>query len=376
MKKGVASRVAVFLLLAGGFTAAAVAIPRITYHFARLQPDNYRFIALQALRAGDYAHAATICRSRLESNTYDFEAHYLLAEALARGGDPAQAAATAKEVLRKVPAAMGKKGGATGYDEARTYQVLASSLWQGGRWEEAGEMGRAALDCGTAFTSSETSRTIDSSTVASPDAAPASARFAMKADDRGAFERALAIGEGTTDTAVGTAVLRARWLDEKDNAPLAAETLLRGIISTNPLRPEPRVALRDLLGRHGWAEPTTSTASRADLTTGVRSVPLDSFQRPEGATLSGGVLDIGRNGTVSARIGTGVFKVTNLLLNASGTEALGLYPVLVVREGERELARLYLDSQSPRPYDLRLWPDGAPRRWICAWSSSTMRTTP
>jgi tetratricopeptide (TPR) repeat protein len=359
--KRIAMRAAVFIALAAGFGAATVAVPRIAYHYSRLQPDNYRFIALQEMRAGDFAAAAAICRRRIASNSYDFEAHYLLAEAQARGGDPDGSAATAREILRKVPAALGKKTGATGYDEARTYQMLASSLWKAGKWREAVDMARAAMDCGTAFTIRETSQTLAASPPASPEAALASADFALKMRDRESFERALAAAETTSGTATQAVVLRARWLEEAEGAPLAAETLLRAAASLAPLQPEPKAALRNLLERHRWTDPPGSTVARADLTTGVRSVALDSVKLPQGASVSGGALSMGRNGAISTRVNTGVFKVTNLLLNASGTDALGLSPVLVIRAGDRELTRLYLDSRTMRTYDLPLWPEGAPK---------------
>ncbi len=354
-------RACIFSALAAGFAAGCFAIPRISYHFARLQPENYRYVAQRALAAGDFKAAEEICRRRIAQEFYDFEAHYLLAEALSRAGRADQASAVMKDVIARLPGARTKGQIATGYDEARTFQLLSVSLWQSGRYAEAAEMGRAALDTGTAFTTAETTGALTRAP-AGPAAAAATARFAFRTADAGLFSRCLGVlrARGGRDAATA-ALLQAQWCDLRDRRPLSAETLLRAAISTDPSFPPLRAALANVLHRAGWKDASLATATDLGQTTGVRQVSLGAFQFPIGAVVTAEGLRISRTGAAAARVNTGVFRVNSLLVNAAGTQALGLYPIIIIRNGTAELTRLYLDSETPQVFDLHLWPEGAPK---------------
>ena len=39
-----------------------------------------------------------------------------------------------------------------------------------------------------------------------------------------------------------------------------------------------------------------------------------------------------------------------------------MFPIVLIKNGDKELARLYLDSPEPHLYDLELWPEGAPKQ--------------
>ncbi len=351
-------RIILFLLIMGLFALSTLLIPRIAFHFTRLLPDNYSFTARRAIDAGDFATAERITRKRLEKEFYDFSALYLLAEAQDRDGRAAEAAETIKDILIRVPGALSRKESKTGYDESQTFCRLAIYLWHARAFGEACEMARAALDIGTASGIADVKNEIWSQNYGAPKAAVAAARLALRAADFGQFKRAL-----TTASAlpIDVTILSASWIEQRERDPLSAETQLRAALSSAPANPALRLALRSLLLRHKWNDPDLEAALRLEDAENARVLPLASFSLPTGAELTSTALILSRTSTAVAHTNTGVFPVHSLLMVASGSKAMGLYPILIVRSGETEVSRFYLDATKPTLFMAEPWPDAAPK---------------
>lgn len=351
-------RIALFVAIMVLFALAAWATPRVAYHFTRQLSENYSYVATAEIRAGKPRAAEQIVQRRLGREFYDFDALYLLAEAQHADGRPADAAATIKQVLVRLPGALSRGVANTGYDEAKTYARLATYLHRAEAFDEASEMARAALDVGTASTIREVRDTFFREAYTSPEQAAAAARLALRAGEREQFVRAIAVAAPLGAPAT---LLRAMWMEQRDRSPLAAETHLRAALSREPADPLLRLGLQCLLMRRGWKDPALEAATRLAETTGTRTVALTAFTLPTGADLTTNTLRLTRTSAANTRANTGVYRVESLLIGASGTRALGLYPILVVRNGDDEVARFYLDSPQPQVASARPWPDGAPK---------------
>jgi len=356
------ARLVLFLIFAAGFSAGVVAVPRVSRDFARLLPDNYRQIAAEAMARGDFTRAQLVAERRLARAYYDMEAHYVQAEAMARQGRHAEAAEVMKLVLRKIPAARARNLPASGFDESKTLERLARYLWAAGRFTEAGEIARAAIDSGTAVLAREASTAVDR-VPQTPEEAEAVARLAIKLNRRQAFDRALSVVASSRrpQAAATCALLEASFLERNDRSLTAAEHLLRETVARLPADPAPRLALAAFLERRGATTEPAALRADARLTTGVRYLPPSMFSPAPGVTISSETLLISRNAVLTARVSTGVFRVTDLLFTARASSALGVYPLMAVKAGETEIVRLYLDGLQPLVGAWHLWPDGAPK---------------
>jgi hypothetical protein len=265
-----------------------------------------------------------------------------------------------KQVMAKVPAARGKKE-AVGYDEAQTLALLARFLWESGDYFESAEMSRAAIDTGTSATVREILARV-SAMPKNDEAGAAAARIGLRLANERLFRRALdAIDSRTTRGRTLTAALQADWSEQIGKDPAAARQCLEEAIRHGLDSPFLLLSLSNLLARSGHHERSHLLSSQIMQTTGSRSVGPGLFAMPPGGSITTNSLRLGQNGTASARFNTGVFRVNNMLFNAIGSRALSLFPIVIIRSGKQELARLYVDGLQPHPYDLPLWPNGAPK---------------
>lgn len=350
-----------FVCLCAGFFAAAFAVPPILIHFSSLLPENYQHNAEQAMRRDDFARAAAIARSRISQHFYDFDAHYLLAEALARNTDYAGAARVMKDVIAKIPAARANKVSAVGYDEARTLLLLSQYLWEAGSYIEAGEMACAALDAGAALARKEMGSRLKK-IPDQPDAACGAARVALKLGQAEPFQRAVGVlARSSGSWRAQGFVYQSLWLESKDNDTSSAEEVLNSAIREYPQNCALHLALSNLLQRHGRGGEAWAAAEQAFSTTGTKAIGSGLFRVTPGATVTTAAVSLARNGIASSQVTTGVYRLTNLALCASGTSALGVCPLVTVKAGENELMRLYVDGLQPHLYDLPLWPSGVPK---------------
>lgn len=358
---GLLSRFVVFTCLAGAFFVSVFSLPTVFFHFTRVLPDNYRYLADQALRHDHFASAEALARRRINQFCYDFDAHYLLGEALAREGKPAEAVQVMKQVLAKVPATRGRKVNAVGYDEARTLFQLSNYLWQDKRYFEAGEMARAALDAGTPILAQETFERMGK-LPQDPQAALAAARVALKMGHKELFDKAQQklAGSDSSSRAQAT-LLQAAWYEQVDHQSTAALRLLSSAAEQAPRELQLQAGLRDLLERVRAHDKAQKLTSLLESTTGTRLVAPGLFELPSGDSATTECLELGRNGMASAQINTGVFKQTSILFHARGSRALGLYPMVAVKSADKELCWLYLDAPRGKVYNLQLWPAGAPK---------------
>lgn len=355
------SRILIFCVLAAAVFFGASMIPTGLSRFSRLLSENYRFIADEAIRRGDYPTAIAIAQRRIRQFSYDFEAHYVLADALVRSGKPLEAAAVMKEILRKVPAVRSKNVLATGYDQGRTYANLAEYLWEGAKYFEAGEMLRAALDSGISLTPEDADRRFNPSN-GPAEARIAAARIANKMNDEELFtELVNSELSGPAEVAIPMTVLKSEWLELRQRSIGAAESVLSATLALNPDSPLAGEALAAFYQRRGHQARADELRTSVAATTGSRAIGPGLFDLPVGATVTTGSLSIGRNGTATAEVNTGVYRVTSLLLDAKGTPALGMYPVVIVRANGEELTRLYLDGLQPHAVDFGAWIAGAPK---------------
>lgn len=352
---------AMFGLFAGGMLVMTMAIPPASRHFASLLPENYQYIARRAMSKGNTAEALAIADKRLSTAYYDFQAHFVKADALEAAGRHAEAAAEMKLVIRKLPAARAKGQPLAGFDEPRTLSRMAVMLWNAGEHFEAAEMARAALDAGSpygdfAFLIDEAGKS------ASGHVRMAAASIALKQRDREAFSRLMA---GPTavepEEAARWAVLRAAWLETAEGDTTAAMATLASAWRAIPGDTLVGLAYAGALERDGHGTSASEVLASASAAGRSRVIPFNDFSLPEGASLSGGVLSMPRNGAAEGSVTPGVFRATVLALRARGTQALGGYPILAISDDTGELARLYLDGPQPAAYLLPLWPEGAPK---------------
>jgi tetratricopeptide (TPR) repeat protein len=355
------SRTAVFLLLVLGFFASLFAIERIAYQFSQLLPENYRYTAWQAARDGEYGRAEVILQRRITRFAYDFEAHYQLAEVMARQRNFAGAADVMRTVLAKVPAARSNRVMSVGYDEPRTLYLLARYLWGAGNFRDAAEMACAALDAGHPMMNDEVKTRLEVDPDSSGEAL-AIARVALKLKQDEPYGKALAVLESKPDSRAQACVMTAKWLESVQKNRVGADTVLRAALSVSPDKPLLLLELANLLGRSGGSHgEQESLLARARGGTGTRGIGPGLFELPVGAAATTSTVSLGQSGIAKARVNTGAYRVTNLSVNLRGSRAMGLFPIVIVRAGGREMARLYPDGLQPMQYDLALWPDGAPK---------------
>lgn len=355
------SRLLIFGVLAAAVLIGASLVPAGLVRFSRLLPENYRFIAAEAIRRGDYPAAIAITQRRIRQFSYDFEAHFVLADALARSGKPLDAAALMKEIFRKVPAVRSKNVLAIGYDQGRTYSNLADYLWQAGKYFESGEMLRAALDSGASLSQEEAELRFSSADLP-PEARIAIARIALKMNDEKLFTEAVAAElSGPEEISIPMNVLKSEWLETRKRSPSSAEEVLSETIAMHPDSTLANEALAAFYQRQGRQTRADELRASVAATTGSRAIGPGLFELPVGASVTTGSLVLGRNGTAAADVNTGVYRVTSLLIDANGSSALGLYPVVIARANGEELTRYYLDSSQPWVIDFAPWPKGAPK---------------
>lgn len=352
--KPAAARVTLFGAMSVLFFAGAYSIPTIFELFSRTLPANYRAIARESLGHGEYADAEAIARKRLAQTSYDFDAYYLLAEALMRQGRQQEAADTLKMLSANALTARYKGIAAVGYDEAQMLGMLADALAKEGKATEAGEMTRAAMDAGANIA---TSNEPVKNGKADPHAWAARANTLMKRTDVTTLPTEL-----MRDPSRDAAVIRALWTEIRDHQTSEAEDILRDALDDFPQDPTVKMALANHLQRnHRCTTECEELMAGVRQTTGARVISGSAFALPTGATATDDALLLGRNGEAKVQIQTGAFRVTSLLLNASGTPALGMFPIVSISSGGTELTRLYIDNPQPRLYDLELWPQGAPK---------------
>lgn len=347
-----------YVILVALFVMSVIAVPRVFRHFSRLLPENYRYIATEALVRKDFAAAEAVTRRRLATSHYDFEALYLLGEALSGAGRAREAVDVMQDTLSRARAAGGRNVGASGFQESRTYGNMSRYLWQNREFASSAEMYRAAMDTGSpSLAYLETP-----GPNLTPDAAAAVAEVFLKTGDKPQFESSLKILQRSTDpiNKSRAVLLRSRWLERHEKNRSAAEKLLRSAHEAGIEDPLLYAGLLNFIERNPGSDLATSTSLFQELQ-GIRRVDPKQFTLPIGARSTTSVLSLGRTGDATARVDTGVFKVTTLLLRIRGSQALGMSPVVVISSGEKELARLYLDGIQPREYALELWPVAAPK---------------
>lgn len=356
-------RLSIFLILFAGFWIAALSIERITLRFSSLQVENYASIARRAIAAKDYRRAQQVLTRRIDKVFYDFDAHYLLAETYAAQGLYKEAAETIRTVLRKVPAARANPVRSLGYDEPKTYYLLARYLWLAGQYLEAGEIARAALDAGHPLVQGEMT-TYLTGKVENLSAAVAIAKLAMKLKAPEAFAQALRVLRNGGEEAAANLLL-AEWMDRVRKMPVGADVVLRAARSMDPQNPSLVLAQVILLNKYGGDAATSeSKALLASLRSspGIQEIGTGAFRVTEGQRITPSTLVLGRNGRATAKVVTSAFRPKRLTFVASGTWAIGLYPIVLVRCDGKEVQRLYLDNPDGRVYDLELWPQGAPKQ--------------
>lgn len=347
-----------YVILAALFVMAVAAVPPVFRRFSRSLPDNYRHIATEAISRRDFAVAEAVTRRRLATAHYDFEALYLLAEAISGAGRPREAVDLMQDAISRARAAGGRSVGATGFQESRTYANMSQYLWQNQEFASSSAMYRAAMDTGSPAVAHLEKPSLN----LSPEAAAAVAEIALKTGDSSHFESSLKVLQQSTDpiNVTRALLLRSRWLERHEKDQSAAARLLRSAHESGIVDPLFYAGSLNFIQRNPRSELATSESLFKEMPV-VRRVDMKQFTLPVGARSTTSVLDLGRTGEATARVDTGVFKVTTLLLRIKGSQALGMSPLLVISSGEKELARLYLDGLQPREYALELWPDGAPK---------------
>jgi len=354
-------RAIAFVILFLALLILGLSLERVTLAFGRLQPENYAAVARQAMRQGDLDAAERIVEKRLSKHFYDFDALYLYAEIKAHKREFTTASEIIREVFRRVPGAKANDVAAYGYDEAKTYFLLAKYLWRAGACEEAAEMMCAALDAGYSLAQEEANSYMDEAALTSVQAAGV-ARVAAKIKNSPAFLRAIDILLRTHSMRRRGEILLAQWMETVDKNLFGAQMRLRALLSTSPGDPAVNLALANVYSRAFRKESAGARwQSLARETTGAKVVGAGLFRLSKGNYVDSRGIVMGRNGTASARIFTGAYRVTRLVMNVTGTWAIGMYPVLVVRVDDKEICRLYVDGLQPHLFDLSLWPQGAPK---------------
>ncbi len=354
-------RAVTFLVLLLLLFAAGMNLERITIAFGRSQPENYVALAREALRKQDYQAAQKIVESRLAKRFYDFDALYLLAEIYGAKGDYEKAADTIREVFLRLPGARANQVQSFGFDEPKSYYLFSQYLWAAKRYDEAGELLRAALDAGYPLRREQLAEYVPAKNISLPQAR-AVARLALKLREPGSFLQAVGLLLNNKKTCVPGELYYAQWMELIDKNRVGADMRLRAALSVNPRDPAIALALANLQARAARSSAAEAYFRKmAYDTTGTKVIGPGLFKLNEGKYVEKRGLVLGRNGKVSAEISTGAYKVTRLLLNAEGTWALGMYPVVIVRVDGKDVAWLYLDGLQPHLFDLELWPSGAPK---------------
>lgn len=346
-----------FAALGGMFAAAIYMVPWLFIQLSHRMPENYRYLAREHMQNKQYAEAERILRQRLNQQYYDFEAQHLLAEVQAQSGHPRDAVATMEDTLNKIASSRGRNVRASGYDESITYLQLGSYLWRDGDYVSGGEMLRAALDSGIG--PARVQEVIGVKNATAPRARESAARIYLKLHDRKHFDEALNLQTNVdASTSAAATHMRAAWLEDVDKNTTAAIAMLLAAadqLSTPPLL---LATLKNINMRNNIQQdaPTTATTQQP-----LANLDLDRFALVPGIARTSTTLQLARSATTSARFDSGVYRTTSLLLRASGSAALGMFPIVVLRSADSNLARLYLDGLQPAEYDLELWPKGTPK---------------
>lgn len=354
-------RTVAFLFLLLLFFAAGMNIQRVTLAFGRSQAENYEALAREALRSRDYSTAQRYVERRLAKKFYDFNALYLLGEIYATKGEYDQAAEAIRQIFVRFPGARANQVEAVGFDEAKSYYLFALYSWNAKRYSVAAELLRAALDAGYPIPREDFAQYLLESALET-NQAEAVARVALKVRDAKAFLHAVEVLLAEKKTKARGELLLAEWMETVDRNPFAAELRLRGALSLLPKDPALSLALANIYERVFGGQGSGDYFRRLSYeTTGVKALGPGLFRIAAGHHAEKRGLVMGHNGKATATISTGAFRVTRLILNASGSWALGMYPVLIVRVDGQDVAWLYLDGLQPRIHDMELWPSGAPK---------------
>lgn len=355
------SRLAVFLSLTVAFFAGAYSLHNVTLGFSRLLPENYRYLADRAFAREDYAKGAQICRKRIAQFSYDFDARFLLADVLTADGKYLEAAEALRDAIAKIPGTKASKAKVTGFDEGRLYLYFATSLWDAGKYFTAGEMVRAAMDAGSPWIKRDIyPRLIN--VPAKEEAVEAASGVALKTGVRDLFCTVTArMDERTTDALIASVLREARWQEAFERDTTTAAALMAWSNNADPSNSRAILADAAFQIRNGRTSEGEKLLAEIESTTGVKLISPGQFILSPGGTHTTNGINLSRNGTASAQVQTGVYRVTTLALFASGTKALGIYPIVVVKSGDEELARLYIDTSKPLLYYLVLWAGGSPK---------------
>ncbi len=361
-------QLAVLLGLCLALVAIVLGFPILFHGMSRVVPENYGYLAREALQRGQYDRAESILERRINREWYDFAAHYILAEAQQRAGRPKDAAETMREVLRKAVAIRGRikgnQAGYSGFDEAKTVQLLARYLWESGEYLSATEVWRHAMDLGSSVAFEDVKSLPIPSSESSPGQALGRGLLALRTGEGSVFGLAYShlANAGPAGIDLG-AYLRSRWMAERENNTTTAETVLVSALD-GPQPFLPALALLQLLERQPPTQTqpgTTETASRRTHDAQVRPVSLSTFLLPQGASIDQDTIRITRRGILSATVDSGMFRSTRIIIAAEATEAFGQWPVLVVRVNGSEASRLYLDGTQPLLRVIGPWSNGLPK---------------
>jgi Tfp pilus assembly protein PilF len=355
------ARAVTFLVLLLLLFGAGMSLEKVTIAFGRSQPENYAALAREAMRKGNNEAAQAIVEKRLSKYFYDFDALYLLAEIQAAKGNVDAAADTIRQVFQRLPGARANQVQSFGVDEPKSYYLLGLYLWQAKHYDEAAEMLRAAIDAGYPVAREQLADYVPETKIA-PAQAKAVAQMALKLRELKAFLAAVKMLLSDKKTHVAGELLYAEWMELVDRNVVGADLRLRAALSSSYPDPALALALANLCSRvYRSADAGTTFRQLAHQTTGTKVLGPGLFKLTAGETVDRRGIVLGRNGKAIAEISTGAYKVTRLILNAEGSWALGMYPVLIVRLDGKDATWLYLDGLQPHLFDLPLWPAGAPK---------------
>jgi len=333
--------------------------------YIRFAPVNYAYICEKYLENEQPQKVLPIVETWETKHYYDFRAHYYEAQAYAAMGDPAKAADVMGTVLVKLPAARSRNLPLSGFDEAKTYDLMARYNWDAQKYTIAAELGCIAYDSGQKdfvekLLSKEFRKHIDELPY---EGKLAVSRFAIKA-------RKFQIATVTLDSIQTNdpyvtgrkEVLKAHVAEQTDDAK-TAEDILAKCVKDLPALPGPKVALSNLYERQKQTTLSVQLMNEAEQTTAIKVIGLSQFNREAGMQITAKGLALSQNCEAHAKnITTGAYRVSNLIVNAYGTSALGVFPVLLVKIDGQLATRIYLDGVSPTVFDGYLWPDGASKK--------------
>lgn len=353
----IAAWLLLFSFLCCIFVVGVYALPWLFVRLSHRMPENYRYLAREHMQHGEYLQAEDILRRRLAQEYYDFEAQHLLAQTQAEAGRLREAVATMEQTLQKIASSRGRNVRARGFDEANTYQLLGTYLCAAGEYVSGEEMLRAAIDCGASRASVE--EVISRRKTTDRQALQSDARLYLKLQDKQRFDQLLQAASPSDSLTSSIATqLRARWTESVQKNTTAALTMLVTSAELQSSPPLLLAAIKDTLLRSGVS---TDLQTTGDIGPRLTYLDLDRFSQVPGVTRTSSTLRLARTLSTTGHFDSGVYRTTSLLIRATGTSALGMYPIIVLRSAETELARLYLDGLQPTEYDLELWPQGAPK---------------